>query len=210
MSHKLNDEIHFEDFWRWMLRHWRVQQLPLLREKSDKKIMSLIKSSEGQSFFFPLLFFFFFFSWRFFQLDIFFLFEKIVYVFIDDATGLFNLHVSLLPCYCAINNSRSLSLLVPFLQEIKTYVCTCLSTFSSTRFMRNARYINVTAIKIIRIFLKLRYTRCILIRIIIFGRKTFSYVTNDSISLRRGCSYFYRKLKCAQIIQSRYIIRYNI
>lgn len=61
MSHKLNDEIHFEDFWRWMLRHWRVQQLPLLREKSDKKIMSLIKSSEGQSFFFPLLFFFFFF-----------------------------------------------------------------------------------------------------------------------------------------------------
>lgn len=32
-----------------MLRYWRVQQLPLLREKSDKKVMSLIKSSEGQS-----------------------------------------------------------------------------------------------------------------------------------------------------------------
>lgn len=51
-SRKSNDEIHFGDFWRWMLRYWRVQQLPLLREKSDKKVMSLIKSSEGQSFFF--------------------------------------------------------------------------------------------------------------------------------------------------------------
>lgn len=52
------DEIHFGVFWGWMLRYWRVQQLPLLREKSDKKVMSLIKSSEGQSSFFPLLFFF--------------------------------------------------------------------------------------------------------------------------------------------------------